>query len=143
MKEKQKNILKWAMVVIYSLLSLYTPLIYFPKSVKWFDFLYSYVKFSEYSFFTLIKYEIIFATFMLFFCFLIKESCGNMKTTYIYLLNVVIPVVGLLAQVTEGLTLFVLAAFVLIFNYTIQTALNISIKISVAKENKTEAEASE
>ena len=139
----KKNILKWAMVVIYSLLSLYTPLIYFPKSVKWFDFLYSYVKFSEYSLSTLIKYEIIFATFMLFFGFLIKESCSNRKTIYIYLLNVVIPVVGLFTYTIEWLRLFVLIAFVLIVAYTIQTALNISIKISVAKENKTEAEASE
>ena len=142
MKEKQKNILKWAMVVIYSLLSLYTPLIHFPESVAWFDFLCRLAKPSEYSFFTLIRYEIIFATFMLFFGWLIKKNNRNRKVLWIYFLNIAIPIVGFFALKTV-LSMFVLVAYAVIVVYTIQTALNISIKISVAKENKTEAEASE
>lgn len=142
MKEKQKNILKWAMVVIYSLLSLYTTLMYFPKSVVWFDSLYDFVKFGEHSLFTLIIYEIIFATFMLFLACLLKENNSSIKVLWIYFLNIAIPIVGFFALKTV-LSMFVLVAYAVIVVYTIQTALNISIKISVAKENKTEAEASE
>ena len=138
----KKNILKGVMASIYFFLSLFTPLMYFPKSVVWFDSLYDFVKFGEHSLFTLIRYEIIFATFMLFLACLLKENNSSIKVLWIYFLNIAIPIVGLFALKTV-LSMFVLVAYAVIVVYTIQSALNISIKISVAKENKTEAEASE
>lgn len=146
-----KKLMKWY-IAIYSVFCINIPMYIMPESVRSLEFIlgekiadniYDYFDFSEHSAIPFLAFCAIFTVFMLFFAYRLKVI-GVEKTALIVLANMILPYLAFWSQnKTEMIILIVIVSAVLLISYTIQTALNISIKISVAKENKTEAEASE
>lgn len=150
MDERHNKIMK-CYVAVYSVLCINIALFIMPESVlilkyiigeKATDFIYDHFNLSEHVIVPFLCFCAVLTVFMLFLVYRLKPMSIE-KRALIFLMNIVLPHLALWAQRKEEIFLIVLVPVILVVSYTIQSALNISIKISVEKENKTEAEASE